>query len=70
MYFNYHSKVKQVINDDVITKIEIVDNWNGISPAMVIHFKNHSPMPIREHKWDEYIALLTQDNYELTKNKK
>lgn len=70
MYFNYHSKVKQVINDDVITKIEIVDNWNGISPAMVIYFKNHNPMPIREHKWDEYIALLTQDNYELPKNKK
>lgn len=62
MYFNYHSKVKQVIEDDVITKIEIVDNWNRISPAMVIYFKNHNPMPIREHKWDEYIEYLSTEN--------
>ena len=59
MYFNYHSKVKRIIDTDTITKIEIVDNYNGICPAMVIYFKNHKPMPIREHKWDEYIAYLT-----------
>lgn len=58
MYFNYHSRVKQLIEEDEITKIEIVDNWNSISPAMVIHFKNHNPMPIREHKWDEYITFI------------
>ncbi len=58
MYFNYHSKVKQVIENDTITKIEIVDNHNGIKPAMLIYFKNHPPMPIREHKWDEYINYI------------
>ena len=62
MYFNYHSKVKQTIDKDIIIKIEIVDNWNGISPAMVIYFKNHNPMPIREHKWDEYIKYLQNLN--------
>ena len=62
MYFNYHSKVKQIIDEDIITKIEIVDNWNGIAPAMVIHFKNHKPMPIREHKWDEYIQYIKSLN--------
>lgn len=62
MYFNYHSKVKKVIDSDIITKIEIVDNYNGICPAMVIYFKNHSPMPIREHKWDEYIAYLMKND--------
>ena len=61
MYFNYHGKVKKVIDSDVITKIEIVDNYNGITPAMVIYFKNHPPMPIREHKWDEYIEYLTDE---------
>ena len=58
MYFNYHSKVKQIINQDEILKIEIVDNYNGISPAMLIYFKNHPPTPIREHKWDEYISYI------------
>lgn len=58
MYFNYHSKVKKIINEDQITKIEILSEYNGIKPAMLIHFKNHPPMPIREHKWDEYIAYL------------
>lgn len=62
MYFNYHHKVKKAIETDQITKIEIVDNWNGISPAMVIHFKNNAPMPIREHKWDEYIKFIQNDN--------
>lgn len=58
MYFNYHSKVKKIIDEDIITKIEIVEDHNGIKPAMVIHFKNHPPMPIREHKWDEYIDYI------------
>lgn len=58
MYFNYHKKVKQIIKDDIITKIEIVDDHNGIRPAMMLHFRNHKPMPIREHKWDEYIKII------------
>ena len=62
MYFNYHSQVKKVIDTDTITKIEIVDNYNGICPAMVIYFKNHKPMPIREHKWDEYLAYLMKND--------
>lgn len=62
MYFNYHNKVKKTIETDQIIKIEIVDNWNGISPAMVIYFKNHNPMPIREHKWDEYIQFILDPN--------
>ena len=63
MYFNYHSKVKEVIKNDTVTKIEIVDNHNGICPAMILHFKNHKPMPIREHKWDDYIKLIVGEDY-------
>ena len=62
MYFNYHKKVKKVIETDQVIKIEIVDNYHGIKPAMVLYFKNNPPMPIREHKWDEYISFLTQKN--------
>lgn len=59
MYFNYHSKVKKVLNTHTLIKIEIVDDYNGIKPAMVLYFSNHPPMPIREHKWDEYIKYLS-----------
>lgn len=61
MYFNYHGKIKELLKTDTVTKIEIVDNHNGIKPAMLLHFKNHKPMPIREHKWDEYIKLLLDE---------
>ena len=55
MYYNYHAKAKQLIADGHLVKMEIVDNWNDISPALVLWFDNHRPMPIREHRWDEYI---------------
>ena len=58
MYFNYHSKVKKIIDEDIITKIEILDKYHNITPCMLIYFKNHPPMPIREHMWDEYIKYL------------
>ena len=61
MYFNYHSKVKKIIDEDIVVKIEIVDEYHGIKPAMILYFKNHPPMPIREHKWDEYISILLKD---------
>lgn len=55
MYYNYHAKAKQLIADGHLVKMEIVDDWNGISPALVLWFDNHRPMPIREYKWDEYV---------------
>lgn len=27
---------------------------------MVIYLKNHAPMPVREHKFDEYLQLIKQ----------
>ena len=61
MYFNYHSKLKKIISEDKITKIEILDEYHGIKPAMIIYFEKHCPMPIREHMWDDYIKLLNKD---------
>lgn len=55
MYYNYHAKAKQLIADGHLIGEEIVDNWNGISPALVLYFDNHKPMPIREYRWDEYL---------------
>jgi hypothetical protein len=57
-YFNYHAKAKQLIADGHLTRFEIVDKWNNISPALVLHFDNNKPMPIREYRFDEYLSIL------------
>ena len=58
MYFNYHAKIKQLITEGHMIKYEIVSKWNLISPALVIYFDNHKPMPIRRYKWEEYWDIL------------
>lgn len=57
-YFNYHAKAKRLIAEGHCVRYEIVDRWNAISPALVLYFDNEKPMPIREEKWAEYLALL------------
>lgn len=59
-YFNYHAKAKNLIETGHLTDYEIVPEWNGISPALVLYFDNNRPMPIREHKFDEYMILCGQ----------
>lgn len=36
-YFNYHAKAKGLIADGHCTGFEIVDNWNNISPALLLY---------------------------------
>ena len=54
-YFNYHAKAKQLIAEGHLLKMEIVERWNAIAPALVLYFNNHKPMPIRQYRWDEYL---------------
>ena len=57
-YFNYHAKIKRLILQGEFLRFEIVENYNGIKPAMVLYFKNHKPMPVREYRFDEYFKLF------------
>ena len=57
-YFNYHAKAKKLIIDGHLIGFDIVDHWNNISPAMVLYFDNNKPMPIRSHRFDEYIQII------------
>lgn len=54
-------KQKKLIAEGHLVDYEIVDNWNKISPALVLYFDNHRPMPIREYMWDEYFKILNKD---------
>lgn len=57
-YFNYHAKAKNLIDEGHLTNYEIVPDWNGIRPALVLYFDNNRPMPVREHKFYEYMEIL------------
>ena len=57
-YFNYHAKAKRLIQDGFLINYEFIENYNGIKPALVLYFKNNKPMPIRKHKWEEYLNIL------------
>lgn len=63
MYFNYHAKAKNLIKKGELSYYTIVDNYNGISPALVLYFKSHKPMPIRQNRFEEYLKLLESENY-------
>jgi hypothetical protein len=57
-YFNYHAKIKTLLKEGHLTGHKIVDNWNGIRPALVLYFDNNRPMPVREYRWHEYNKLI------------
>lgn len=59
-YFNYHAKAKKLIKDGHLVYWEIVEKYHNISPALVLYFDNEKPMPIREHRFDEYLEILNQ----------
>lgn len=59
-YFNYHATAKKLILDGKLIKFFYAEKWNSISPALVLVFNDerHPVMPIRVHKWKEYIELI------------
>lgn len=60
MYFNYHAKIKQLIADGHLIDFQIMPKWNLITPALVLYFDNHKPMPIRKYRWEEYWDILDE----------
>lgn len=59
-YYNYHSVAKRLIRDGKLIEWYITENYNNISPALVLVFNDprHAIMPIREYRWNEYFPLL------------
>lgn len=62
-YFNYHAKLKRLISEGHLIKVEYVNEHHGISPAMVFYFDNSRSMPIREYRFREYELLLAKINF-------
>ena len=59
-YFNYHATAKHLICSGKLIRHYFTESYRGISPALVLVFDDpaHPVMPIRAHRFDEYLPLL------------
>ena len=58
MYYNYHAISKRLIREGRLIAFVREERHGGISPAFVLYFDSHPPMPIREERVAEYVALI------------
>lgn len=64
-YYNFHAKCKSLIETNHLIGASLFQRYHHISPALVLYFDNHKPIPIREYKWREYFELLKEFNIEI-----
>ena len=59
-YFHYHATARRLIEDGKLIRYYIAERHGSISPALVLLFddEKHPVMPIREHRWEEYLPLI------------
>ena len=60
MYYNYHAVARRLIREGKLTEFRRMARWGDISPAFVLFFTDHRPMPIREERVAEYIELIAE----------
>ena len=60
-YFNYPAVARRLIERGHLVKTEYIAVWNDVSPALVLFFDNHIPMPIRKEHWEEYEELIAKN---------
>lgn len=51
---------KKKISEGKLVTYKIVDNYNSISPAMLLYFNDGKILPIRQHKWNEYFEIMSK----------
>ena len=57
-YFSYHSKLQAKIKRGELIYFEFVDEYHGISPALVLYFCDGSVFPVRDYMFDDYVKLM------------
>lgn len=64
--YPYHNKIKQRIKNKELVSYEYVDKYKTISPCLLLHFSTEPKIrPIREHRFEEYNVLLSEQNSKL-----
>lgn len=65
-YFNYHAKLKTMIESGKLTSYYFTDNYKNIGFALVLCF-SAKKYPIREPMFEQYFELIGK-NYLITKS--
>lgn len=68
MYYNYHAIAKNLIKNNCCIACTVFEKYHHISPALVLYFSFHRPIPIREYMWQDYIPLLIEKGVEIEDN--
>lgn len=59
--YPYHNRIKQRIKNNELVRYEYVNEYKSISPCLLLHFFTEPKIrPIREHRFNEYEALLDE----------
>lgn len=63
MYYSYHAVARRLLRGGKLLGYYFADHYHNIRPALVLLFddERHPVMPIREHRWEEYLPLLPPD---------
>ena len=63
IYFNYHACVKKLLSQNKLYGWYFADEYNGIRPALILLFHDiaHPIMPVRAHRWKDYLDLLPEN---------
>lgn len=64
-YYNYHAIAMNLIKSGHCIKAELKEKHNHISPALILFFDNHTPMPIRQASFGKYLELLDSHKVEI-----
>lgn len=57
--YPYHNRIKQRIRNKELVSYKFVNEYNGISPCLLLSFDTEPKLrPIREHRFEEYLKLL------------
>lgn len=70
-YFSYHAVARRLIAEGRLLRYQIVSEYHGIRPALLLFFDDdrHPVMPIREHRFHEYLPLLEGERAKERKEK-
>ena len=71
-YFSYHAVARRLIAEGRLLGFRIVPEYRGIRPALLLFFDDarHPVMPIREHRFHEYLPLLERERAKEQQDKK
>ena len=65
VYFSYHGEIRKLVMNGELEKVVFVERYKQISPALVLLFKTHTPMPVRQHRFKEYKEFLKKYGFEV-----